>query len=60
MIATELLQQRTDQTFMVLLSCMHKHVLVKRTGENKSLITDRAHAISPACVNNALVPFHVV
>lgn len=60
MIATELLQQRTDQSFMMLLSCMYKHVLIKRTGEYEGLITDGTHTISPASVNDSFVPFHVV
>lgn len=60
MITTELLQQRTDQSLVMLLSCMYKHVLIKRTGEYEGLITDRTHTIPSSCVNDSLVPFHVV
>lgn len=60
MFATELLQQRTDQSLMMLLSCVYKHVLIKRTGEYEGLITDRTHTIPPSRVNDSLVPFHVV
>ncbi len=60
MIATELLQQRTDQSFVMLLSCMYKHVLIKRAGEYEGLVTDRTHTIPSSCVNDSLVPFHIV
>lgn len=60
MIATELLQQRTDQSLMMLLSCVYKHVLIKRTGEYEGFITDRTHTVPPSRVNDSLVPFHVV